>query len=348
MKLYDPRDQARQRFDDAKKRAMDAAEDARIRVREVQDIALSTAREAARDAQERARVVADAMPAGLAVRLLSSLIGIPLLLGLVFFEVSPRLPGLLFVFALGCVSVLGTREFFRALQMRQFRPTTGLAYIAVFVLQLAAWSVSRATLQQLLPGLLVVLLIGTLIHQVVRQEPEPLSNTGVTLLGVFYAGWLMSYLIQIRSLEGIIAPIPFGSSPKGAWLVCYIMAMTWTTDAGAFFIGRQFGRHKLAATLSPNKTIEGSIGGIAFAILMGILWGSWIGVPWIHGVVLGVMCGVLGQVGDLCESAMKRDVGIKDFGGIMPGHGGVLDRFDSLLFTAPACFYYLVAFVIGR
>jgi phosphatidate cytidylyltransferase len=182
---------------------------------------------------------------------------------------------------------------------------------------------------------------------VVRRETEPLVNTGVTLLGVFYAGWLMSYLIQLRSFPGFISPSPFPSTPFGAWVVLYVMAMTWTTDAGAYFVGRRFGKHKLAPSLSPNKTIEGSIGGIFFAVLMGLAWGRWINIPIVHCVVLGILCGVLGQIGDLCESAMKRDVGIKDFGGIMPGHGGVLDRFDSLLFTAPVCYYYLVALVVG-
>ncbi|MFZ4781881.1 MAG: phosphatidate cytidylyltransferase [Armatimonadaceae bacterium] len=347
MNVDDATQQARQRLDDARKKALDAAEDARIRVRDAQDVAVSTAREAARDAQERARAVADAMPAGLAVRLLSSMVGIPLLLGLVFFEISPAAPGLLFVVALASVSVLGAGEFFRAMRMRHFRPSSILAYIAVFVSHFAAWSVSRSVLEQLLPALLVVLLIGTLIHQVVRRETEPLVNTGVTLLGVFYAGWLMSYLIQLRSFPGFISPSPFPSTPYGAWVVLYVMAMTWTTDAGAYFVGRRFGKHKLAPSLSPNKTIEGSIGGIFFAVLMGLAWGRWINIPIVHCVVLGILCGVLGQIGDLCESAMKRDVGIKDFGGIMPGHGGVLDRFDSLLFTAPVCYYYLVALVVG-
>jgi phosphatidate cytidylyltransferase len=80
---------------------------------------------------------------------------------------------------------------------------------------------------------------------------------------------------------------------------------------------------------------------------MGLAWGRWINIPTVHCVILGILCGVLGQIGDLCESAMKRDVGIKDFGGIMPGHGGVLDRFDSLLLTAPVCYYYLVMMVVG-
>jgi len=117
--------------------------------------------------------------------------------------------------------------------------------------------------------------------------------------------------------------------------------VTWITDTGAYFVGSRFGRRKLAPRLSPNKTVEGAIGGLIFATAMSIAWGSWIGLPWWHCAILGPILGFLGQIGDLCESALKRDLGIKDFGGIMPGHGGILDRFDSLLFTAPIAYYYL-------
>ena len=117
--------------------------------------------------------------------------------------------------------------------------------------------------------------------------------------------------------------------------------VTWLNDTGAYLIGARLGKTKLAPALSPKKTVEGALGGLAFATVTSVLCGLWFQLPLVHALILGPVLGMLGQVGDLCESAIKRDLGIKDFGGIMPGHGGILDRFDSILFTAPIAYYYL-------
>ena len=194
--------------------------------------------------------------------------------------------------------------------------------------------------------LLVVLTIGTLVNQVLRREQEPLANLGVTFFGVVYIGWLMSYLVQIRSISGTLAvAAPWGAFPplaRGAWLVLYLLLVTWLNDTGAYLIGARFGKTRLAPTLSPKKTVEGAVGGLIFAVVTAALCGLWLKIPLGHALILGLLLGMLGQVGDLCESALKRDLGIKDFGGILPGHGGILDRFDSILFTAPVAYYYLV------
>jgi phosphatidate cytidylyltransferase len=165
-------------------------------------------------------------------------------------------------------------------------------------------------------------------------------------VGVVYVGWLFSYLIFLRSLPGDIRVPLFGyhlpQTAWGAWAVLYIIAVTWSTDSGAYFAGLRWGKKKLAPRLSPGKTVEGAVGGMFTAGLMSLAWGTWIGLAWYHCILLGVTLGVLAQVGDLCESAIKRDLGIKDFGSLLPGHGGILDRFDSLLFTAPVAYYYFV------
>jgi phosphatidate cytidylyltransferase len=125
-----------------------------------------------------------------------------------------------------------------------------------------------------------------------------------------------------------------------------VFAVTWGTDTGAYFVGSWFGKRgkaiPLAPHLSPKKSRQGAVGGLVTATLVSLAFGTWLGLPWYHCAVLGPLLGVLGQVGDLCESAMKRDLGIKDFGTLLPGHGGILDRFDSVLFTAPVAYYYLV------
>ena len=316
----------------------EAALDAQRRAREAY-------RETAAVVEERRKAVEEAMPPGLLTRVLSSMVGIPLLLVLMFVEVSPTLPGVVFTAGVGVIALLCAGEYFRGLRSRGFRPSDAVAYVGVVILQFAAWRVSRGEVGALLPVMLVALTIATLILQVLRREQEPVANLGVTFFGVVYIGWLLSYLVQIRSIAGTLAPAtPWGAFPeaaRGAWLVLYLLLVTWLNDTGAYLIGARLGKTKLAPALSPKKTVEGALGGLAFATVTSVLCGLWFQLPLVHALILGPVLGVLGQVGDLCESAIKRDLGIKDFGGIMPGHGGILDRFDSILFTAPIAYYYL-------
>ena len=334
-------------WEEITREAQERTKEAQERLRETQ--------ERAHEAQELARKVAETMPPGLAVRLLSSLAGIPLLLLLVFAEGPPYLAALPFTFAVAATVTVGVWEFFRALRLHGYQPVEAPAFLAVILLQFAAWSVSRGRLTEFLPALLAVLVIGTLVYAVLRRNTQPLANIGVTFLGVVYIGWLFSYLVFLRSISGTVDIWPFQGfraaggaldlSARGAWLVLYVFAVTWSADAGAYFFGMRFGKRPLAPLLSPKKTIEGAIGGLFCASIMSLLWGMWVGLPWFHCLILGALLGPLGEVGDLCESALKRDLGIKDFGGILPGHGGVLDRFDSVLFTAPVAYYYLTLVV---
>lgn len=356
-------------FQEARQRATDFGRETQERAsqifREAQERALELARQRAQEAQDRARRAADAMPPGLLVRLTSSMLGIPLLFVLVFAEGPQRVAALPFTCAVAICALVGGWELFRGLKLRGFRPSEGPAFTAIFLLEFAAWSVSRFQADKLLPALIALLVIGTLIHQVMRRDPEPLANIGVTFLGVVYVGWLFSYLIFLRSLPGHVdmpglshfATTVLGRTPAGpfindlshaatgTWMVLYVFAVTWSTDAGAYFFGMRFGKHQLAPRLSPKKTVEGALGGLVASTLMSLLWGSWIGLAWYHCLFLGPVLGALGQVGDLCESALKRDLGIKDFGTLLPGHGGILDRFDSLFFTAPIAYYYLTLIV---
>jgi phosphatidate cytidylyltransferase len=130
------------------------------------------------------------------------------------------------------------------------------------------------------------------------------------------------------------------TADKAAWLVMFVFLSTWACDTFAYFIGRKWGKKKLIPRLSPGKSVEGSIAGFAGSTIIALLAGTAIHIPIIHSLFLGMIIGVLCQAGDLVESAMKREIGIKDFGAILPGHGGVLDRFDSLLFTSTATYYY--------
>lgn len=157
------------------------------------------------------------------------------------------------------------------------------------------------------------------------------ADAAVTLFGVLYIGLTLGSLVAVRAL------------PHGEWLVLFVILVTWAGDIGAYYAGSLWGHHLLAPRVSPNKTVEGLAGGLGLALLMALLarvtflpllgWGD--------TLFLGVLLTAAGLTGDLCESAIKRSVGVKDSGGLLPGHGGMLDRLDSLLFTAPIFHYYI-------
>ena len=140
---------------------------------------------------------------------------------------------------------------------------------------------------------------------------------------------------------------PLGTyrSEIGAYLVMLTFLCTWACDTGAYFIGSAIGKTKLAPKLSPNKTVEGAVAGVLSSVLIAAAFGTFIKLPMGHAPAMGAIFGVFSQLGDLSESAIKRELDVKDSGTLVPGHGGILDRFDSLLFTGPAAYYYTILFL---
>ena len=161
------------------------------------------------------------------------------------------------------------------------------------------------------------------------------------VIGCLYIGFLFSSFVLMRGIPGPIVVHPFRSADMGAWLMLYAAVCVWATDTFAYIVGKTIGRTPLAPTLSPGKTVEGAIGGLFGATLVGVVFGLWIHLPWHHSLAIGLIAGLAGQIGDLFKSALKREIGIKDFGQFMPGHGGMLDRVDSLLFVIPLAYLYL-------
>jgi len=160
------------------------------------------------------------------------------------------------------------------------------------------------------------------------------ADAAVTLFGILYLGLTLGSLVSTRALPG------------GEWWVIFVALVTWAGDTGAYYAGSLWGRHVLAPAISPKKTVEGLLGGALLAIALSLLARAWF-LPDLSlrdACVLGILLTAAGLLGDLCESAIKRSVGVKDSGGILPGHGGMLDRLDSLLFTAPAFYYYVAVF----
>ena len=171
--------------------------------------------------------------------------------------------------------------------------------------------------------------------QTARGEGSALLNTATTLAGMLYVGLTLSTLISLREM------------PLGGRVVVLLFAATWVCDASAYILGSKIGRHKLFERVSPNKTIEGTIAGFVLAIVT-----AWVchltfmsGMALVHVLAVGGICGSIGQVSDLVESLFKRDAGVKDSSNLIPGHGGILDRFDSEILAAPAVFLY-VQFVV--
>ncbi|MBI3306435.1 MAG: phosphatidate cytidylyltransferase [Candidatus Omnitrophica bacterium] len=165
-----------------------------------------------------------------------------------------------------------------------------------------------------------------------RRRDQAIVSTAVTIFAVIYIAWFFSYLIKIKHLE------------HGDFWVFYTILLVKGGDAGAYFVGKTFGKTKLIEHISPNKSVEGAWGGFAVTVLLSLISKSYLWhAEFFHLLILGIMVGILSQLGDLSESLIKRDAGVKDSGD-MPGLGGVLDVLDSLLFTVPFVYYYLTAF----
>lgn len=160
---------------------------------------------------------------------------------------------------------------------------------------------------------------------------EALTDGMVLIMGVLYIGLALSYLLLTRGM------------PDGALLIFFVVLVTWAGDTGAYVAGKSMGRHALAPVVSPKKTYEGLAGGLILACLMAVVARAWFlpAFSLIGCLVLGVILTITGLIGDLAESALKRSAGFKDSGALIPGHGGMLDRLDSLLFTGPAFYYYV-------
>lgn len=182
------------------------------------------------------------------------------------------------------------------------------------------------------PFFIVIACLFIFVLQFIRRDnSQALANISVTMFGLLYIAWFFSFFIKIKFLPG------------GALLVCFLILVTKSGDIGAYLAGRSLGRRSLIPRISPHKTVEGTIGGLVFSVSSALLSKSYLPkFSYHHLFILGILLGILAQVGDLAESLLKRDCGAKDSGSNLSGFGGVLDLLDSLLFTAPIFYFYIV------
>ncbi len=259
-------------------------------------------------------------------RWITALVALPFLIFLIF-----QKP---FVFAslIAVVSVIGLWECYRIVFHEMENPSLGPGQMIGYLI---APLIIDAVHLKSVGGVAVLLTCNLMIvgaAAVVNFKKDPFFLNGVAkqALGLLYLPVFLSLLVLIQESESGIA-----------WIFLLLL-LTFTNDTGAYYTGRQFGRHKLCPSVSPGKTIEGAVGGLLICVTIGSLFKAIFlpALPWGWSIVFFICAGVAGPMGDLFESAMKRAANIKDSGTILPGHGGLLDRIDALLFVAPVAYFF--------
>jgi phosphatidate cytidylyltransferase len=282
-------------------------------------------------------------------RIISGIIAIALAL------VATLLGGWYFTIAIAVVVFLGQEEYFNLVRARGILPA---AKTTMFVSQaLLVFSHLNETVADA-----VMPIAGTLICFYLLFQPKmaTIADISASIMGLFYVGYLSSYWVRLRTLGSFaISNIPFGgywpsdwteilqqktfaSLPQGLTLTVLSFFCIWAADIGAYIFGKFFGKTRLS-DISPKKTVEGAVFGITASIIMGLAGAYYLDFPKFifTGVAFGLLIGIASLLGDLTESMLKRDAGVKDSGQLIPGHGGILDRTDSYIFTAPLVYYFV-------
>ncbi len=275
-------------------------------------------------------------------RVLTSIIALPVLVASVWFDdLVDSLP--LFTIAIGIAAILSFLEFSRLLRHSRTR----LFILYGILVSLVLLALRDAGIQTAVAGLLAIdrvpfilaaFLLLPLFASVllIRRRAKNSFNrmSGIwTVIGIVYIGWMLGHFIAMRGFE------------DGRNWVLFTLFITFAYDTAAFFTGRRFGRHKMAPRISPGKTWEGAAGGLAGALLISLFFtlstSLGLPIPWYHALIMAGLISVFGQAGDLLESAFKRYTGNKDSGKALPGHGGFLDRIDSLVFAGLVVYWYV-------
>jgi len=265
-------------------------------------------------------------------RIITALIAIPVVLAIVW------LGGWWAFAAASIVVILGIYELHRMMLHEGYHPLIFISLL-LSVIFLVAAMLPQLRLLLLELGLGTALLVSFPLLFFRKKLEGAVVDWSLTLAMAIYLGWPLSLFPLLRGFQVGISP--------GFWWVLTVLLGVWGFDSGAFFTGHFAGRHKLAPDISPAKTWEGVIGGMILSITAALLFTTWpLGVPWYLAIVLGILIGSAATLGDLAESLIKRQTHVKDSGQIIPGHGGILDRIDSLLFAVIVV--YIFAQLVGK
>jgi len=249
-----------------------------------------------------------------------------------------------FTLAVFAISLIAINEYYKALSFAGYKPIKLFGYISCFMIPIIGINnmelkngkvVDISFMKDYIPDIVFISLAILFFIVVITNNKYNIIDIALTIFGALYIPFLLAFLPLTRNME------------DGFIYLLLVFIGAWIPDTFAYFSGRFFCKHKFLP-ISPKKTVEGSIGGIVGAVLVITAYGlimqnySYMeGVNKVHFVILGIICGVISQLGDLAASSVKRFAGIKDFGKLMPGHGGALDRFDSIIFIAPTVYFYI-------
>lgn len=262
------------------------------------------------------------------VRILVAILGIPVILGFSMWG------GWLFVAFVSVIGLISFYEFHLLLKAKNIHSNLPLGILFTFALIVNAYlNIFSGT------NLFAAFVLLLLLFELFRNKGSEIMNIGGTLLGLFYIGFFSSFLILIREFY---TDLPMFYD-RGGYLIITVMAAIWICDSAAYFLGLAFGKHRLFLRVSPKKSWEGAIAGFVFSILA-VIASKYLVLDfmdWDQLIGIGLIVGIFGQTGDLIESLMKRDAEVKDSSALIPGHGGVFDRFDSLIFSAPIIYLFL-------
>ena len=242
------------------------------------------------------------------------------------------------------IIALCSKEFVKILKYKGFHPSLTIILFSDFVF--ATLIFFRRF--DLVPPMLTLTIMASFLIVLFRGRQPYIVNVATTILGALYCGWLPCHLLLIRQIGmSRVSAFQFSYS-EGLGLLMFVFLAVAMTDIGAYYFGVRFGKHKLAEVISPKKTIEGAIGGALCAIFISILGIFYTKLSLCQAIIGGVIITASAQLGDLSESLIKRDAGVKDSSDILPGHGGMLDRFDGYIFAIPVAYYFFTHFALGK
>ncbi len=275
-------------------------------------------------------------------RWITAVVGVPALLILCWWGVRP------FAWTMAVLALLGVAELITAQRRAGLSPNVPIALLGVLgpaAPLLFPYGIREATFSlAALGGFVGAVFLAGLIYELNRtartQKLAAGANVGAGLLCASYVS-LLGGISLLRWTPSLRASLPAAGGEPGFYLVLVVLGCVWATDTAAYYVGTALGSTRLAPAISPQKTVEGAVAGFAAAVVAGALLGHFLLGRAFLGWCIGAAAGIVGQLGDLFESALKRELGVKDLGWIFPGHGGILDRFDSLMFTAPVVWLLL-------
>ena len=242
------------------------------------------------------------------------------------------------------VIFLGSIEYVKILRTKGFHPSLSLILLADFAFALLIFFRRF----DLLPSIISLAVMASFLMVLFMGRQPYIVNVATTTLGFLYCGWLPCHLLLIRQIGmDRISAFQIGIN-EGLWLVIFVFLIVVATDIGGYYFGSKFGKHKLSPVISPKKTIEGALGATLCAVLVALAGVFYTKLTLFEAVFAGLLVTISAQLGDLSESLVKRDAGVKDSSNILPGHGGIMDRADGYLFALPVAYYYFVNFTCGH